>query len=48
MLIAQITDSHVDAPGVLAFGRIDARAALRRIGDELGERAAHRRTIWEY
>ena len=30
MLIAQITDSHVDAPGVLAFGRIDTRAALRK------------------
>jgi len=30
MLIAQVTDSHVDAPGVLAHGRIDARAALRK------------------
>jgi 3',5'-cyclic AMP phosphodiesterase CpdA len=30
MLIAQITDSHVDAPGKLAYGRIDARAALQR------------------
>ncbi len=30
MLIAQLTDSHVDAPGVLAHGRIDARAALRK------------------
>jgi 3',5'-cyclic AMP phosphodiesterase CpdA len=30
MLIAQITDSHVDAPGVLAHGRVDARAALRK------------------
>lgn len=30
MLIAQVTDSHVDAPGALAHGRIDARAALRK------------------
>jgi Icc protein len=30
MLIAQITDSHVDVPGILAYGRIDARAALRK------------------
>jgi 3',5'-cyclic-AMP phosphodiesterase len=30
MLIAQITDSHIEAPGVLAYGRIDARAALQR------------------
>ena len=30
MLIAQISDSHVDAPGKLAYGRIDAGAELRR------------------
>ena len=30
MLIAQVTDSHVDAPGVLAHGRVDARAAFRK------------------
>ena len=35
MLIAQITDSHVDAPGTLAFGRIDARAALRKALDTI-------------
>lgn len=30
MLIAQITDSHVEAPGVIAHGRYDARALLAR------------------
>ena len=30
MLIAQITDSHVEAPGVIAHGRYDARALLER------------------
>lgn len=35
MLIAQITDSHVDAPGVLAHGRIDARACLRKALDTI-------------
>lgn len=35
MLIAQITDSHVDAPGTLAFGRIDARACLRKALDAI-------------
>ncbi len=35
MLIAQITDSHVDAPGALAFGRIDARACLRKALDAI-------------
>jgi 3',5'-cyclic-AMP phosphodiesterase len=30
MLIAQITDSHVERPGVLSFGRFDARASLQR------------------
>src|SRR5262249_1447086 len=28
MLIAQITDSHVEAPGVIAHSRYDARALL--------------------
>ena len=30
MLIAQITDSHVEAPGVIAHARYDARALLAR------------------
>ena len=30
MLIAQITDSHVEAPGVIAHGRYDARALLEQ------------------
>jgi 3',5'-cyclic AMP phosphodiesterase CpdA len=30
MLIAQVTDSHVEAPGVIAHGRYDARALLER------------------
>jgi Icc protein len=30
MLIAQVTDSHVEAPGVIAHGRYDARALLGR------------------
>src|SRR5438477_5234327 len=30
MLIAQVTDSHVEPPGVMSFGRFDARAAFGR------------------
>ncbi len=35
MLIAQITDSHVEAPGVIAHGRYDARALLKRTLDQI-------------
>jgi 3',5'-cyclic-AMP phosphodiesterase len=35
MLIAQITDSHVEAPGVIAHGRYDARALLKRALDQI-------------
>jgi 3',5'-cyclic AMP phosphodiesterase CpdA len=30
MLIAQVTDSHVERPGVLSHGRFDSRACLKR------------------
>jgi 3',5'-cyclic AMP phosphodiesterase CpdA len=35
MLIAQITDSHVEAPGVIAHGRYDARALLERTLEQI-------------
>ena len=35
MLIAQVTDSHVEAPGVIAHGRYDARALLKRALDQI-------------
>lgn len=35
MLIAQITDTHVMAPGRLAFGRVDTNACLARAVDSL-------------
>lgn len=35
MLIAQITDSHVEAPGVIAHGRYDARALLKRALEQI-------------
>lgn len=35
MLIAQITDLHIRAPGTLAYGRVDTAGALRRCVDAL-------------
>jgi len=37
MLIAQVTDSHVEAPGVIAHGRYDARALLKRALDQIAK-----------
>ncbi len=38
MLIAQITDSHIEAAGVLAYGTFDSAASLTRIVKELNAR----------
>jgi 3',5'-cyclic-AMP phosphodiesterase len=35
MLIAQISDSHIDKPGVLAFGRYDTQTAFARALDKI-------------
>ena len=38
MLIAQITDSHIEAAGVLTYGMFDAAASLARVVEAINAR----------